>query len=118
MLLGSAPVCDLALCDALQPTGFVCIPSPVPNAVTRLMVIDLAGYVDNDIAEIVNLVSLPQAGYPESVTFVPLVANICQSPTNGASEAIGIYLESFLLPIELEVTVYTASGVFQTFRTC
>lgn len=118
MLLGSAPTCGLALADAPQPTGFTCIPSPVPNAVTRLMIIDLAGYVDNEIMEIVNLVSLPQAGYPESVTFVPLEWNVTHSPTNGALEAISVQLESFTLPIALSVTVYTASGDFEVFRTC
>lgn len=118
MLLGSAPVAGIPLADAPQPQGFVCIPSPVPNPVTRLMIIDLAGFVDNQITEIVNLVSLPQAGYPESVTFVPLEAAVTHSPTNGSLEAIQVQLESFLLPIELEVTVYTASGDFETFRTC
>jgi len=118
VLLGSAPVCDLPVCDAPEFIGFFCIPSPVPNAVTRLMIIDLAGYVDNEITEIVNLVSLPQEGYPESVTFVPLQATVTFSPTNGALEAIQVQLETFTLPIELEVTVYTASDSFLTFKTC
>jgi hypothetical protein len=118
MLLGSDPVCELATGDAPQFPGYVCIPPPVPNAVTRLMIIDLAGYVDNEITQIINLVSLPQAGYPESVTFVPLEANVTHSPSTGSLEAITVQLETFTLPIALLVTVYTASGSFQTFRTC
>jgi hypothetical protein len=118
MLLGSDPVCELATGDAPQFPGFVCIASPVPNAVTRLMIIDLSGYVDNDIRQIINLVSLPQARYPESVTFVPLEMNVTHSPSTGALEAIAVQLETFTLPIALLVTVYTYSGTFQTFRTC
>jgi hypothetical protein len=118
-LLGSSPVADgLPVGDAPEFQGFVCIPSPVPNPASGLMIIDLADYVDNNITEIINLVSLPQGGYPKSVTFVPMNVGITRSPSNGALQALGVYVKSWVLPIALETTVYTASGDFQTFRTC
>jgi hypothetical protein len=118
MLLGSVSVCEVPLCAGPNLANFLCIGSPVPNANTRLMIIDLAGQIDSNIQEIIGLTALEQPGVPESASFFPLSRNICRSPSNGASQAVATYLESFTLPITLEIEVYTVNGTFYTFRTC
>jgi hypothetical protein len=119
MLLGAEPVASLPLGDAPEILTVACIPSPVPNSSTRLMIIDLGGRIDSNIQQVLGLQALAQPGIPESVSF-SAVSNpaICLSPSNSLSQAVACYLESFTLPITLEIEVYTVDGTFYTFRTC
>jgi hypothetical protein len=92
------------------------IPAPSPNRVSRLMVIDLGGMVDNNITEIVDFAAGPQPGYPRSSSFVPLTQNVCRA-ANGLLQAIAVLVESFTLPISLTMPIRTASGTVYEFST-
>ncbi len=94
-----------------------CIPSPVPNY-RGVMVVDLAGLVDGELAEVRALRALPQFGVPETVSFIGVSRGLCLSPTSGRRQAVSVQTLTFTLPIQITLSVETVGGLLYSFETC